>query len=284
MKQTISRAAALAVALVVPAAAQPASEIAAVAGAAHFQSSFGLFAVPFRPTQSPGMPPLTADDKAQWERELGERTSMPGAGALGAAAAPAPAANLDLAALLGRHLKTNLRYALSGRTVWFSGAFDRAQKPYVSVLVDGAAPRYFDVKALLDREQRLSVGGAAYTLSLSPNIFHRMKSTINLKNDSNAREAARFTVQDMLDAVAAAGEPVRFSDQQYRFYYADGVGAGATSERMFVFIYGGTKDFRVYLVPESAVPTDRLGVFSLFNGKRVGLARRAGRLEVYENP
>lgn len=283
MKTTIRRAAAFAVVLAVPAAAQPGPEALSMTAAARFESAFTLSAMPFRPTQSAGAPRLTADEAEQWARDLGDKATVIAAGELRAAAAsPALAADLDLALLLNAHLKTRLRFVLSGRAVWFSGAFDRAQKPYVSVLVEGAAPRYFDVKALLNQEQHLSVGGAAYTLSLSPNIFHKMKSTINLKNDGDARQAARFSVQDMLDAVAAAGRTVRFSDQQYQFYYADDLSAAGA--RMYVFIYGSSKDSHVYLVPESLVPSDKLGVFKMFADKRVGLARRGGRLEVYENP
>ena len=147
--------------------------------------------------------------------------------------------------------------------------------------MDGAAPLYFNVKALVNTDQHLSIGGARYTLSLSPNIFHKMKSTINLKNDANSREASRITVQDMLDAVSAAGLPVGLAGSAYKFYYADGVGGG---QRMFVFIFGGSKDFHVFLIPENQVPADRMGVFTLFNGQKVGLAHCGASLQIYENP
>lgn len=285
MNQTIRRAVLLAAALAAPAAAQPSPEmLAASAGARFDAAAFGLAPGQFRPLGS-ARPRLDAAGTAEWESDMKAAATLPKPISF-QAAAPTAAAELDLAALLNRHLKTSLRYQLSGRTVWFSGAFDRSQKPYVSVLVDGAAPRYFDVKALLDQEQHVSVGGASYTLSLSANIFHRMKSTINLKNDANSREAARFSVQDMLDAVAAAGQRVALSDQSYQFYYADGLNGGAAdpNARMFVFICGSSSDSHVYLIPESLVPSDKIGVFKMFNDKRVGLVNSGGHLKVIENP
>lgn len=285
MNQTIRRAVLLAAALAAPAAAQPSSEMLAVSAGARFDAAaFGLTPGQFRPLGS-ALPPLGAAGTLQWENDMKAASTLPKPISF-QSAAPTAAADLDLAALLNRHLKTNLRYQLSGRTVWFSGAFDNSQKPYVSVLVDGYAPRYFDVKALLNQEQSVSVGGASYTLSLSPNIFHRMKSTINLKNDANSREAARFSVQDMLDNVAAAGQRVALSDQSYQFYYADGLNGGVANPnaRMFVFIFGNGADSHVYLIPESLVPSDKIGVFKMFNDKRVGLVNSGGRLKVIENP
>lgn len=281
MKQTISRAACLAAALVVPASAQNFSEALAVSASARFEA----FAAPggagsFRPTFPAGaqrpadaVPPGFGDGVLN-SAEVLKAVSL-------RAATSKPVASFELEGLLNRHLKTSLRYSLSGRTVWFSGAFDAQQNPFVSVLIDGSQPRYFNVRSLLNNEQHLPVGGANYTLSLSPNIFHKIKSTINLKNDANSREAARFSIQEMLDAVSAAGQPLALSDQSYKFYYADGVGGGG---RMFAFIAGSGSDTHAFLVPEASVPTDRVGVFAMLNGKRVGLARVSGALQVFENP
>jgi hypothetical protein len=279
MNQTI-RAFLLAAAIAVPAAAQNAAENFAVTGGARFEAlTREAVSGSFRPTLSAGMPQLDKGAVDDFTRDLRDSATVLKAADFRAAAAT-QAADLELAPLLNRHLKTSLRFQLSGRAVWFSGAFDAQQTAYVSILVDGSAPLYFNVKALLNGDQHLSVGGAHYTLSLSPNIFHKMKSTINLKNDANAREAARFSVQDMLDAVSAAGLRVALSGQAYNFYYADGIGGG----KMFVFIYGNSKDFHVFLVPESQVPADRVGVFTLFGGKRVGLSHRGANLQIVENP
>jgi hypothetical protein len=281
MNQTIRRAVLLTAALAMPAAAQSGAESLAVAAAARFQAvSLEAASGGFRPTLSAGMPRLAQGADDDFMGELRSSASLLAPASVQARGV-AQAGELDLAALYNRHLKTSLRYQLSGRTVWFSGAFDAGQKPFVSVLVDGSSPLYFDVKALLNTDQHLSVGGVLYTLSLSPNIFHKMKSTINLKNDTNSREAARFSVQDMLDAVSAAGVPVGLSGQPYKFYYADGVGA---PQRMFVFIYGNSKDFHLFLIPESQVPADSMGVFTLFDGRRVGLSRAGNNLKIYENP
>jgi hypothetical protein len=277
MNQTIRRAVLLAAVLAVPAAAQYSAESLSASAGARFEAiTFQAASSGFRPTVSDERPKL---DEREVSKELRDSSSVLAPGSFRRRAS-APAAELELPALLNRHLKTSLRYQLSGRTVWFSGAFDAAQNPYVSILVEGSAPLNFNVKDLLDAEQSLSIGGARYTLSLSPNIFHKMKSMLNLRNDENAREVARFSVQAMLDAVYDAGLPVAFAGQSYKFYYADGV----DGERMFVFISGDTKDFHVYLVPENQVPADRLGVFTMYGGVRVGLAHRGSSLQIYENP
>lgn len=284
MNQTIRRAVVLAAALAplaVLAAAQTTPESLSAAAGLRFQTvALEAGSMSFRPTLSAGMPRLAQGADEEFLGELHGAASLLTPGSFRTRDA-AQSAELDLGPLFNRHLKTSLRYQLSGRTVWFSGAFDAGQNPFVSVLVDGSAPLYFNVKALLHTDQHLNVGGAHYTLSLSPNIFHKMKSTINLKNDANSREAARFSVQSMLDAVSAAGAPVAVSGQAYKFYYANGVGDG---QRMFVFICGGGSDFHVFLIPESRVPADRMGVFALFGGKRVGLSRAGATLRIYENP
>lgn len=281
MNQTIRRAVLLTAALAMPAAAQSGSEGLSASAAARFQTiSLEGAAGGFRPTLSAGMPRLAGGDVDDFMSELRESATLAAPAGFQARGA-SQAAELDLTALYNRHLKTSLRYRLSGRTVWFSGAFDAAQNPFVSVLVEGSAPLFFNVKALLNTDQHLLVGGARYTLSLSPNIFHKMRSTINLKNDANSRETARFSVEAMLDAVSAAGQPLTLQAQPYRFYYADGVGS---AQRMFVFICGDTKNFHVYVIPESRVPADRMGVFTLFGGRRVGLSRAGTSLRVYENP
>ena len=281
MNQMMRRAVLLAAAFAVPAAAQNSVESLAVSAGARFQVlSYQAASSGYRPTLSAGMPKLDERGAADFIGELRDSASVLAPASFRSAGA-AQAADLELASLFNRHLKTSLKYQLSGKTVWFSGAFDAAQNPFVSILIDGSAPMYFNVKALVNTDQHLSIGGARYTLSLSPNIFHKMKSTINLKNDANSREASRFSVQDMLDAVSEAGLPVGLSGQAYKFYYADGVGGG---QRMFVFIFGGSKDFHVFLIPENQVPADRMGVFTLFNGQKVGLAHRGNSLQIYENP
>jgi hypothetical protein len=288
MNLKIRLAVLMAAVLIAPAAAQSSLEAFSASGGARFDAALmGISGGQFRPTasmrdaQSPRPSPAMVDG---WENEM-KRTAVVVEAAGVSAATAGPLVEFDLASTLNTHLKTGLRYQLNGRTVWFSGAFDRAQKPYVSVLVDGVTARYYDVKALLNQDQRLTINGQPYTLSLSPNIFHKMKSTINLRAD-NGRDSARFSVQDMLDAVGSVGQPLNLGGVPYRFYYADGLNGGTSdpTARMFVFIAGNSKDFHVFLVPESSVPSDRLGVYPMLNNARVGLVSRGGRLQVYENP
>lgn len=277
MKQLLLRSAAVVGVLAASASAQVAPEALWAAGGARFDAALAVSGARFKPAV-PARPQPTQADRDAFARDLDRSATLLQASGF-QAAAPAQSADLELAPLLDRHLKTRLHYVLNGRHVWFSGAFDRNQKPFVSVLVDGQAVRYFDVKALLNQDQSVSVGGMPFTLSLSANIFHRMKSTLKLQSDSTGQNA-RFTVQDMLDAVAVAGQPVRFTDQAVQFYYSNGI----DGNRMFVFIFGDAKDFHVYLVPENMVPGDKLAVFKMYNDKRVGLTRQDGRLKVYENP
>jgi len=285
MNQKLRLAVLLAAAAVVPASAQSSMEAFAVSGGARFDAAMmGISQGQFKPMISDQKPRPTPDVVDGWEKELKRNATVLTIADVQPLTSGA-VAQFELASALNVHLKTNLRYQLNGRTVWFSGAFDRSQKPYVTVLVDGVTARYYDVKALLNDDQHLAINGQGYTLSLSPNIFHRMKSTINLKAD-NGRDSVRFSVQDMLDAVGSVGQPLNLGSVPYRFYYSDGLN-GTTADpsaRMFVFIAGNSKDFHVFLVPESSVPSDRLGVYQMFNGVRVGLVNRGGRLEVYENP
>ncbi|MDE2490557.1 MAG: hypothetical protein KGM24_06890 [Elusimicrobia bacterium] len=278
MRQTLVLAV-LAAALAAPVAAQTSLEALSAASGARFSAAFPASAA-FRPSRAL----LDAAAVSNLEEELRGRTTLLQADSAESAAA-APAADVELAPLLNRQLKTSLRWVLNGRTVWFGGAFDSKQNAYVSITVDGSAPLYFYVRGLLDQEQSVSIGGRSYTLSLSANIFHKLNSKIVLTDDASGREI-RFSIQDMLNAISAVGAPVRLSDQAYTVYYTDGVDGGRAnpSARLFDFVYNQNGNFHVYLIPETSVPSDRLAVFSMFNGKRVGLVARGGRLQVYENP
>jgi hypothetical protein len=286
MNRTIRRSVLVVIAFAGAASAQGGPEAMSVAAARGFeQAVFTPRTRGFRPTSTADFTRLDPATARDWEQLVSDVASSPDVVTV-ESATPDPIGTVEFARLFNRHLKTPLRFTLNGRQVWFSGAFDAKQNPYVSIWVDGAAVRYFNVKSLLGEEQHLAFGGASYTLSLSANIFHKLKSTIALTNDANSRDAARFSVQDMLDAIAAAGHPVKLSDQSYRLYYTEGLEGdhGSATTRMIIFIYGDMSDYHVYLIPEESVPSDRVAVFRLFNGKRVGLDRRDGKLEIYENP
>ena len=273
MNQTIHRVALLLAALAAPVAAQNSAESLAVSAGARFQVlSYEAASSGFRPTVSAGRPKLDEGAAAGSASAFEPVSFSP-------ASAAALADDIELAPLLNSHLKTRIGYQLGGRTVWFSGAFDAADHVYVSILVDGYGPMYFQVLALVHNDQPITFAGQKFTLSLSPNYFHNMRSTIELKNDGNSRETARFTVQNMVEAVSAVGHPVVVSGKTYNFYYADAVGQG-----LFVFICGSSDDPHESVIPVNRVPTDRLGIFTLFGGKRVGLMRRGTSLQIYDNP
>ncbi|MFI5362918.1 MAG: hypothetical protein ACHQ49_13185 [Elusimicrobiota bacterium] len=280
MNQTIRRAVLLAFAVCAPAAAQSSMESLSASAGERFEAlTFAAASAGFRPAAFSARPRLDEPGAAEVAGELRQSASVLSADSQEDFFS-AQSAELDLPSLLNRHLKTSMAYRLSGRTVWFSAAFDASQNAYLSVLVDGAVPVYYNVRALLNNEEHLRIGGVAYTLSLSPNIFHKSKSVLTLKNDANENEAAHFTVSDMFDAVISAGLPLSLSGQAYRFYYHDGV----DGRRMFVFEIGAIKEFHAYLIPEDQVPAGAMGVFTLSGGARVGLTRRGSKLVVYENP
>lgn len=280
MRHAIRRAAPFILALAASSAAFAGPEsLALTAGVQFSAAATSVQSGQFRPN----LPPV--DLGTFVDEQLLRSTTLPGVAARKTFTG-APSADIELAALLNSHLKTALHYRLSGRDVWFTGAFDQKQTAYVGVTVDGQPTRYFDIKALLNKKPTTAVGSATYALSLSGNIFHKAKSVIHFKNVANDREGADFQIQQMLDAVAAVGANVAVGGQKYKLYYTDGPtnGGADAGARLFSFIYGPTNDFHVYLVPESVVPADKMAVFSMFNGQKVGLARPNGRLQIFANP
>jgi hypothetical protein len=203
------------------------------------------------------------------------------------AGAGAQVGDIDLAALLNKQLKSPLKYTLGGKEVWVSGAFDRQQNAYVSILVNGSDPLFFNVKGLLDKEETVSAGTAQYTLRLSPNVINQMKSEIVLENKSNEDDVVRITLKKMLDAVGASGAPVAVAGQNYKVFYTDDVKAGRVDKtaKTFTFILTEANgEIHVFLIPAELVPSDKVAVFKMFANARVGLTQKDGKLKVYENP
>lgn len=199
----------------------------------------------------------------------------------------APSKEVELAALLNRHLKTSLAFTMGGKNVWISGAFDRAQKAYVSVLEDGKAARFFNVEDLLTHAQILDVGSAKVRLSLSPDLSDQLESEIVLTNTANRKDQQRITLRDMLAAISAAGEPVTIGGDSYRLFYYDDIknGAGDPSSKAFAFILTDPNgEFHVFLVPGELVPGDKIAVFKMKDDKPVGLQQAGGRLRLFDNP
>jgi len=187
---------------------------------------------------------------------------------------------LDLSSLLGRHLKTSLTYTLGGANVWVSGSFDRQQNAYVSILIDGQAAQYFNVKDLLTAPKILDIGTGKYRLSVSPDLTDQLQSEIVLTNAANRRDQQRITLQDMLTAVAAAGEQIDMGGQSYRFFYFDDVGASSQS---FAFILTDAQgEFHVFLIPAEIVPSVHAATFKLYNSLPVGLLRSGANLRILQ--
>lgn len=204
-----------------------------------------------------------------------------------AGAAAAEVASLDLAALLNRQLKTNLRYDMGGKSVWISGAFDRAQNAYVSILVDGAPAKFFNVKGLLDKEELVEAGTNKYKLYLAPNIIDQMKSEIILENAADEDDKVRVSLKKMLAAVSAAGDSATVGGQAYKVFYTDDVKNGqvdATAKTITFIHTEASGAIHVFLIPADLVPSDKIAVFKMFQSRRVGLVQKDGKLKVYENP
>ena len=199
----------------------------------------------------------------------------------------AEAASIDLAALLNRQLKSSLRYDLGGKSVWISGAFDRSQNAYVSILVDGSEAKFFNVKGLLDKEAPVEAGANKYKLYLAPNVINQMKSEIVLENAADEDDKVRVTLKKMLDAVGAAGASVTVSGQAYKVFYTDDIKNGQIdkSAKTLTFIHtDAAGEIHVFLIPADLVPSDKIAVFKMHQNLRVGLSQKDGKLKVYENP
>ena len=195
--------------------------------------------------------------------------------------------DIDLASLLNKQLKSPLKYSLGGKDVWVSGAFDRQQNAYVSILVDGSEAVFFNVKGLLDKEEQVVTGTAKYKVRLSPNVINQMKSEIILENLANEDDMVRITLKKMLEGVAATGAGVAVAGQNYKVFYTDDVKAGRVDKmaKSFTFILTeASGEIHVFLIPAELVPSDKIAVFKMFLNARVGLIQKDGKLKVYENP
>lgn len=203
------------------------------------------------------------------------------------AAAATQVADIDLATLLNKQLKSSLKFSMGGKDVWVSGAFDRQQNAYVSILVDGQDAKFFNVKGLLDKEEQVSAGTNNYKLYLAPNVINQMKSEIILENAADEDDKVRVSLKKMLDAVGAAGAEAKVGDQAYKIFYTDDIKNGAVdkSAKTITFIHteaGG--QIHVFLIPAELVPSDKIAVFKMFKDRRVGLTQKDGKLKVFENP
>lgn len=209
------------------------------------------------------------------------------AGGMPLMTAAAQVGDIDLAALLNKQLKSSLKYNLGGKDVWISGAFDRQQNAYVSILVDGSDAVFFNVKGLLDKEEAVTAGTAKYKLYLAPNVINQMKSEIILENAADEDDKVRVTLKKMLEAVGAAGAAVTVGGQSYKVFYTDDIKNGRVDKTAKTFTFILTEpngEIHVFLIPADLVPSDKIAVFKMFNNGRVGLVQKDGKLKVYENP
>lgn len=278
------RTLALAVLLSIPAAAQAASEALSASAAA----AFGPGVRSFRPRAAAGIPAavrmtVVLDSLDEYLRGhtgvLGEDAAQ--------VAAPALAADLDLKVLLNKQLKTALSFNLGGKTVWCGGLFDLQRNAYLSVLIDGEAARYYDVKGIYKHEERLRIGSKNYKLRLSANVFNKLKSEIVFTNLDDENDETRFDLKKMLSAVSDAGALVPVSGQPYRVFYTDGLHGNQpdAAVRLFTFLMTEPNgDLHVYLIPQELVPVDRVAVFKMFADLAIGLTRQGDSLKIYEDP
>lgn len=215
-----------------------------------------------------------------------------------AVAAPTPTQEVDLAKLLNRQLKSKIEYALGGKKVWISGAFDRGtwdpaekmyknQNAYVSVLIDGQEAQFFDVLGVFKKPQVLDIGTGKYKLSVAPDMDDNLNSEIVLTNVANRRERESVTLRDMLAAVAEKGDEVRAGGQAYRLFYYSDIKDGKVdaANRLFVFLLTDAKgELHVFIIPAELVPGDKIAIFNMHDNKSVGLQQADGKLKVFDNP
>lgn len=206
-----------------------------------------------------------------------------------------PIKEIDMAGLLNRHLKGDLTNVLGGKNVWMSGVFDREQAAYVSVLEEGKPARFYNVEKLLNKAEELPIGLARFRLSLSPDLSDNLESEIVLTNLADRKNKWRVTLREMLDAVGAAGEPVKAHGLDYRAFYYNDVKDGAANPQSWSFAFilketvkleDGTEknEIHVFLIPAEYVPEDQIAVFKMHQNKPVGLQKSKGKLLVFENP
>ena len=203
------------------------------------------------------------------------------------AATAAEVGSIDLATLLNRQLKSPLKYSLGGKDVWVSGAFDRQQNAYVSILVDGSEALFFNVKGLLDKEETITAGTAKYKLYLAPNVINQMKSEIILENAANEDDKVRVTLKKMLEGVGAGGAAATVGGQSYKIFYTDDIKNGRvdkTAKTITFILTEASGEIHVFLIPAELVPADKIAVFKMFANARVGLMQKDGKLKIYENP
>lgn len=217
--------------------------------------------------------------------------SLPGGGSIQTAepvepvgpAPTVPAARVDLAPLLNRYLREGVRRRIGGRGVVFSASYDSQRREYLTVLAEGL-PAAFVPRGSLMREEGvpLDLGGTAYNLRALVNIFDIPSSVVRMARVSDPAESVEFRARELAEEVfTRGGERVELSDHFYKLYSGDSPDG---SGRLLVFIYGTEREQHVFLVPHAAVPTDRVGAFSMWRQRRVGLLNRGGVLEVYEYP
>ncbi|MBI3288984.1 MAG: hypothetical protein HYZ74_05650 [Elusimicrobia bacterium] len=244
-------------------------------------------------TEAAFVRPLPAPKNGAWKTKMlgqivpnsGFTTVVPGAE--DAQGAGSEVASLDLPSLLNRQLKSQLKYTLGGKTVWISGAFDRKKTAYVSILIDGSEPAFYELKGLIDKEQPLRIGTGRYKLYVAPNVINQIKSEIILENEANEDDLTRITVKKMLDGVGSMGEAVKVADQTYKVFYTDDFKEGKPDKtvKLITFILTETSgSIHLFLIPAEFVPADRIAVFKMFQDKRVGLAQKDGKLKIYDNP
>lgn len=205
--------------------------------------------------------------------------SYSAANAAPAAAAAAAAGEVDLAALLNKHLKTALTRVLAGKQVWLSGCFDRQQKAFVSLLEDGKAARFYDVEKLLTPVKDIEIGTGKFRLKIAPDLGNQMDSEIILTNQAD-RSNWVVTLKEMLEAVSAAGELLTLHGQEYRLFYYDDIKDGVVQPtRSLAFIMTDAQgEIHVFLIPEELLP----GTFKMYGNKPVVLQKTGGKLRITE--
>jgi len=111
-----------------------------------------------------------------------------------------PVLTVELDKIYNKHLKSSLRLSLSGETVYVSGTFDREQNAFVTVWPAGAErAQIFNMAGLLDKAEKVEVGGVSYSLYLEANAIKPLRSRITFENEADEDDLESIRIGSTLE-------------------------------------------------------------------------------------
>jgi hypothetical protein len=237
------------------------------------------------------------------------QTAQPQVGGRVSSGSRAVAKEIDLPSLLNRHFKTKVSFALDNKTksVWISGAFERAPvpkpgeeekspEPYVSIQHEAGNRQLFKVLDIFTSPTPVTIqaGASKYRLSLTLDGDEPIQSQIVLTNqDRSLKEKHKVTLGEMLGALSEVAADAAVGGVNYRMLYYDDVANGGQTgaTQSFVFVHtNAAGEVAVFMVPAESVPSKMIATYKMVDNKVVGLQQildaqgRPSKLRVFDNP